>query len=441
MQSIPLSRCEDNTHKEKEVFNNLLDEVNALYVDISSDESLSLDDVEVRVSEAFRSFAQKFLEMCASRKAGEKESEPVECPTCKEPCRPLRKRERTFTTLCGKISINRWVYCCEQGHRHVPWEAQQKLSDHYTHRVAEAMCRLSARLDYREASEELSHQGIAVSHTTLHQHVCKWSEDLNVCAPLETQKLEANQRWYVSCDGCHTNSPDGWKEVKVGCIYRDYPQPVSGGTPSVRTESIRYVAGRQNAAAFGKTLYALATKSGIYQEDIANQEVVFIGDGAAWIWNLCKEYFPNAVEVVDYPHAVSHLYNAAKLVFEDTETELYKAWIKETESFLHDGNITEVASSIRALATQHPEVSESLEREARYFEKHAKRMQYKAFREKGYMIGSGVIESACKHVVAQRCKQASMRWETQGINAVLKWRCLYKNKTWDKYWFPDKIAA
>lgn len=53
MQSISLSRCEDNTHKKKEVIGNLLDEVNDLYVDISSDVSLSLDDVEVRVSEPF----------------------------------------------------------------------------------------------------------------------------------------------------------------------------------------------------------------------------------------------------------------------------------------------------------------------------------------------------------------------------------------------------
>ena len=172
--------------------------------------------------------------MCVSRKAGEKENEPVECPTCQAPCRPLRKREQHWTTLCGKISINRWVYCCEHGHRHVPWEAKQKLLDQYTHRVAEAMCRLSARLDYREASEELSHYSIAVSHTTLHQSVCPWSEDLNVRAPLEPQKLAENQRWSVSCDGCRTNSPDGWKEVQVGCLDRDYPQPVSDGTPSVR---------------------------------------------------------------------------------------------------------------------------------------------------------------------------------------------------------------
>ncbi len=439
MSSISLSVHESNDWEDD--FRKIVKEVTDLYRDIDADESLSLDDVEVRVSEEFRSFEQKFLEVCVSKKAGKKESEPVECPECQAPCRPLRKRAKHLTTLCGKISPRRWVYCCEHGHRHAPWEVKQKLSDQYTHRVVEAMCRLSARLDYREASEELSHQGIEVSHTTLHQSVCKLAEDLDVCEQVEAQELAENQRWYVSCDGCHTNSPDGWKEVKVGCIYRDYPQPVSGGTPSVRTESIRYVAGRQNAAAFGKKLYALALQSGIYQKDINTQEIVFIGDGAAWIWNLCKEYFPNAVQIVDYPHAVSHLYDVAKLVFEETETELFEAWIKETECFLHDGNIAEVASSIRALATQHPEVSESLEREARYFEKHANRMQYKAFREKGYMIGSGVIESACKHVVGERCKQAAMRWEQPGINAVLKWRCLSKNKAWERYWYPNTKAA
>ena len=42
---------------------------------------------------------------------------------------------------------------------------------------------------------------------------------------------------------------------------------------------------------------------------------VFVGDGAGWIWNLCDEYFPNAVEIIDYMHAKSHLYDAAKYAF------------------------------------------------------------------------------------------------------------------------------
>jgi hypothetical protein len=61
-------------------------------------------------------------------------------------------------------------------------------------------------------------------------------------------------------------------------------------------------------------------------------------------------------------------------------------------------------------------------------------MQYRTLNEKGYQIGSGVIESACKHVVAERCKQAGMRWSKSGINAILFWRCLLKNDASDTYW-------
>ncbi len=100
-------------------------------------------------------------------------------------------------------------------------------------------------------------------------------------------------------------------------------------------------------------------------------------------------------------HAKSHLYDVAKVAFGETEIETIGSWIKAVEPLLFDGNITEVSARIRALGTQQPEVSDILEREARYFEKHAKRMQYKKFREKGYQIGSGVIESACKHGVGK----------------------------------------
>ena len=140
-------------------------------------------------------------------------------------------------------------------------------------------------------------------------------------------------------------------------------------------------------------------------------------------------------------HAKSHLYEVAKLAFGETEIEVIGAWIKETEPLLYDGNITAVVARIRALATQQSEVSDSLQKEARYFEKHADRMRYKKFREKGYQIGSGVIESACKHVVGQRCKQAAMRWKEKGINPVLALRCLVKNGAWDKYWNELKQAA
>ena len=62
-----------------------------------------------------------------------------------------------------------------------------------------------------------------------------------------------------------------------------------------------------------------------------------MGDGAAWIWNIAAEYFPNAVEIVDYMHAKSHLYTAAKVALCETETAAIETWVKEaTEPLLFD---------------------------------------------------------------------------------------------------------
>ena len=301
------------------------------------------------------------------------------------------------------------------------------------------MCRLSARLDFREASEELAHHGIEISHTTLQQKVRQWSEGESVCDYVDEQTLEAGSRWYVSCDGVHTLSQDGsYHEVKVGCLYRDYPQLERKSVASARTKSLRYVASQTDAASFGEHWFDLATASGIYKDETDTEEVVVIADGAAWIWNLSDEYFPGAVEIVDYMHAKSHLYEVAKQVFGENSRESVEAWVEKTEPFLYAGDTQTVGVRIRALGVGNPDLSQLLQREARYFQKHSKRMQYQTFAEKGYHIGSGLIESACKHVVAQRCKQASMKWSKVGINAILFWRCLLKGEAWETFW--DKQA-
>ena len=210
---------------------------------------------------------------------------------------------------------------------------------------------------------------------------------------------------------------------------------------SARPSSLRYVAARRDAASFGEQWFDLATASGIYQQLPLDEEVVVIGDGAAWIWNLSEEYFPGAVEIIDYMHAKSHLYDVAKQAYGETSPETVETWVKTTEVFLYAGDTQEVVVRIRALGVGNSALSEVLEREVGYFQKHTERMQYKAFVENGYHIGSGLIESACKHVVAQRCKQASMKWSKAGINAVLFWRCLLKNQAWDAFWNQSPKTA
>lgn len=302
------------------------------------------------------------------------------------------------------------------------------------------MCRLSARLDFREAADELKRQGIDVSHTALEQAVESWGTAIEVPYWVDSQPLEKQQRWYVNCDGCHTHLSDGWHEVKVGTVYRDYPQHGENSEAHAIEESVRYIASQSPAEGFGPKWFELATNSGVYREGEEGAEIVAICDGAEWIWNLVEDYFPTAVQIVDYPHATGHLWECAKKAFGEDEKRV-TPWVKLTENFLFAGDIQQVARQLRLLGEAFPVHAEELEKQAAYFEKQAHRMQYRAFREKGYQIGSGIVESACKHVVAERCKQAGMKWKKKGIDAILKWRCLLKNGAWDRYWQTFQKAA
>jgi hypothetical protein len=67
-----------------------------------------------------------------------------------------------------------------------------------------------------------------------------------------------------------------------------------------------------------------------------------------------------------------------------------------------------------------------------YFENNKKRMRYDRFREKGYMIGSGTVESACKQIVSQRLRCSGAQWKVEGARLTAKARAarLSKNKDW-----------
>lgn len=125
--------------------------------DIFSDPGPSLSDAESRVYEGFRLIRQKFLEMFLSHQTNEEPSGSVECPKCGEACRRRFKRKRHIATMCGVIRVERWVYGCAAGHYHVLWDTKQKLTGQWTHRVVEMMCRLAARLDFREAKSFEKH--------------------------------------------------------------------------------------------------------------------------------------------------------------------------------------------------------------------------------------------------------------------------------------------
>lgn len=124
--------------------------------------------------------------------------------------------------------------------------------------------------------------------------------------------------------------------------------------------------------------------------------------------------------------------------------------MKAREGELYDGKVEAVAAAIRAMADDRPRAPDGasdldprviLRRNAGYFVDNASRMNYPEYRARGIPIGSGVVESACRHVVASRLKGPGMRWDEPGAEAILHLRTLELSGRWDRFWEQNNAAA
>ena len=231
---------------------------------------------------------------------------------------------------------------------------------------------------------------------------------------------------------------DLYRELKVGATFQaERGRERSELAPEVWVDtpkegSMRYVARRTAKGDFDTLLYGLARQSGLEQA----KQIVILGDGAPWIWNLASEHFPGAVQIVDLYHAEEHVWQVARAVYGE-QTEAAGGWAKVACELLVHGRIEELVASIAALPPIAPEPGESRSVPAKaidYFTTNAERMRYPAFRRQGMHVGSGIAEAACKGVVATRLKRSGMRWTPEGLDALLPLRTSVLNQTYDEFW-------
>ena len=176
----------------------------------------------------------------------------------------------------------------------------------------------------------------------------------------------------------------------------------------------------------------------VYQQSHADKAelVVVLADGAKWIWNMVEEVAPEAIQVLDFSHAKQHLYEYAKIRFQQ-ERERVKPWVDEQIDRLYDDRVSEVISEMNLYA----DLNEDLSRVASYFETNAARMQYGTYRSKGLTIGSGAIESAGKQLSLSRIKAAGMRWNVTDLNPMLAMRAAFLDGSWSHYWKEQELLA
>ena len=154
---------------------------------------------------------------------------------------------------------------------------------------------------------------------------------------------------------------------------------------------------------------------------------VCIGDGAAWLRRLYAEWFPKAVAVVDFFHAAEYIWAAARARY-GPESDLAKRWAVRLCRLLKAGRADEVLAALRRAGGR------DSARAADYIEARRGQMRYDEYLARGWPIGPGRAEAACKTVVGRRLKCTGMRWSVAGANPVLWVRCANLSGWLDDYW-------
>ena len=364
------------------------------------------------------------------------------CPKCGARGRFVNYRPRTITTLVQEVRLRRAYYHSARcGHGWIPLDDDLGLEGtSFSPGVRESICLLDAQVPFdqgRELLERLSAvrldreegrrlaegKGSELEKQTL-------VEIENVCGrkkPRPRESPVAAKRLYLSPDGTTVPTMEGFKEVKIGAVFTT-TTPKCGEEPE--RECTRYVGTMGNAQDLGRRLTVEALKMGLTGET----DVVAIGDGAHWIWNEMGVILPeNRVEIIDFYHASEKLWEVSRAVFGE-ENPKGKIWAGRWRRKLYDSDASGAISAMRRLRPKSKEARDAVRKAIHYYQGNRHRMRYREFRDRGYFIGSGVVEGGCKNLIGTRFKQGGMRWTKQGLQAMLQLRLAVFNHRWDYLW-------
>jgi hypothetical protein len=338
------------------------------------------------------------------------------------------------------------------------------------------LSRLGTRLSFAEAASELAElRGVTVSAATARRRteadgaVLVGLEDAEAARLAQTgpppPRGPAVQQ--LSVDGTLVPLVGGeWGEVKVVAIGT----VESGRAPdTVQATDLSYFGRRAEAAAFAEAARGEVHRRGVETAGT----VAAVSDGAPWCQGFVDRHRPDAVRILDYPHASQRLADVAEAVW--GEGCQAKGWAARQRTELLDGEPDRVLRALRVLPAELPEEPEEPEERAGgaepvlaagappagvagatdgstppadlspaaaavrdevlgYLEPRRAHLAYATFRTQGLPIGSGIVESGGKTVVAARLKGAGRRWAPAQINPLVALRGVLCSGRWDERW-------
>ena len=249
---------------------------------------------------------------------------------------------------------------------------------------------------------------------------------------------------YILCDGTGVpgrhqeladakgKQPDGGAktfEAKIGAVfvieYAEDGKPLLMKNGEIyREKKVRYMGTVRKVEDFGPMIYQHAVDNGLEDMDA----VVFLGDGARWVWGIQNEYFPYALTGLDLYHSIERVnIMIDNLQFKGRFSHDKKQEFKdECIKLLRHGKVTDMLGLIESMPCKKGS-EKKLESAMGYFRSNMEHMNYGTFTACGIFVGSGVIEAGCKVIVSNRMKNAGMHWSKDNAEKMISLRCAIRN--------------
>lgn len=422
--------------------------------------AIDLEAVEMAMRRCMHEIGGRLLEELVNADGGDYRGPRIDCGRGHQ-AEFVEYRSKGVTTVLASIQIQRAYYHCSACHVGVvpKDQALDIVATTCSPGVRRLMARVGGQGPFERGRcdlEELA--GIRVQTKQVERVAEAVGQQVRTVVEAEAEAawagklvgLSQTPRMYIAMDGTGvpivawelvdreakdpSTGPAKTREAKLGCVFTQARRDEKG-RPIRDAHSTTYVGAIEPAQQFGRRLYTEAVRRGL----LGTKEVVVLGDGAAWIWNLTQEHFPEAIEILDLYHAREHVSDLAKAVY-GTGTRLMKSWCAERYKELDAGRVEDLLQSLQQLPVDSEELGEQVRKAIAYFGTNAERMRYGRFRRQSLFIGSGVVEAGCKTVIGQRLKQSGMRWTVAGANQILALRCCQLSGRWEDFWERRRVA-
>lgn len=358
--------------------------------------------------------------------------ESLEDQRRKRKCRKCRRAmerkrvEKTYKTLTGEVSVARWYYYCRYcGNGGAPLDdivtgGEGDISWGLKERIGEA----ASDWGFEKSSGKLRrYSRVNVSGATIRAHsemLGKIIMEEQATRPLAEGRFPEGGERSVDIDAgkMHTKEK-GWVDVKIA---------VFSGMNAEGDEMRHYNMHCGNYKKWGKPLRRSASATGL--EDYGDLDVR--GDGADWIWELSRNNFPGATNMVDFYHAAEHICGFGNAVYGECSKKS-RQFNEEACGILKQEGPEAALDRINKVKPKKKALQEALGGLVGYIEKRKDKMNYPERISENRSIGSGKVESACKEILNKRIKQGR-RWRKRNGMAIANLRAAWLSGDWNVFY-------